>query len=86
MTRRSMPSSFHANLFALVGARWRLLNMRRLLVSRHLARSGGFSLSVPKHRRCLDPNLPKRDRFILVGFIWANVVVYRNVVVGDVLV
>ena len=53
MTRRSMPSSFHANLFALVGARWRLLNMRRLLVSRHLARSGGFSLSVPKHRRYL---------------------------------
>ena len=24
-----------------------------------LPRSGGFSLSVPKYRRCLDPNLPK---------------------------
>ena len=28
----------------------------------------------------------KGDKFILVGFIWANVAVYRNVVVGNVLV
>ena len=48
------------------------------------ARVYGFSLSLPKHRRCLDPNLPKRDRFILVGIIWANVAVYRNVVVENV--
>ena len=40
-------------------------------------RSGGRSLALPKHRRYLDSNLPKRDRFILVGFIWANVAVYR---------
>ena len=37
---------------------------------------------VPKHRRSHSPNLQKRDakrgRFILVGFIWANVVVYHH--------
>ncbi len=42
-----------------------------------LVRPGRRSLSVQKHRRSHSPNLPKRDRFILVGFIWANVVVYR---------
>ncbi|WP_233504083.1 hypothetical protein, partial [Collinsella sp. AF23-6] len=32
MTRRSMPSSFHANLFALVGARFRCRNIDIALV------------------------------------------------------
>ncbi|WP_233540190.1 hypothetical protein, partial [Collinsella sp. AM29-10AC] len=52
-----------------------------VLFSCQFVRSGGRSLSLPKHRHCLGRNLPKRDRFILVGFIWANVVIYRNVVV-----
>ncbi|MDB1920300.1 hypothetical protein, partial [Collinsella aerofaciens] len=68
MTRRSMPCLFHANLFALGGARWRCQ-----------------SIGVPIVQIC-KKGMPKRGRFILVGFIWANVVVYRNVVVGDVLV
>ncbi len=67
MTRRSMPCLFHANLFALGGARWRCRN-----------------IDVPIVQIC-KKGMPKRDRFILVGFIWANVVVYRNAVVEDVL-
>ena len=67
MTRRSMPCLFHANLFALGGARWRCQ-----------------SIGVPIVQIC-KKGTPKRQVY-LVGFIWANVVVYRNMVVGDVLV
>ena len=40
MTRRSMPSSFHANLFALVPARWHCQNIGAFLIVKGLAQGG----------------------------------------------
>lgn len=77
MTRRSMPCLFHANLFALGGARWLCQNVdgyvlqeaMKCLVSRWSSAlpAGSLDYQAPcRHSRVADQNRPKGYIYLII--------------------